>query len=789
MSDDTAAGVAQRAYRLGYTVVPPREDGSKQPEGQWGQWQESRPSREQMRAWYDAGRRSGVGLLTGDPELFEFDRYRTYETFLDTAEGIGLGELIARIRAGYEERTPGGGIHWFYRCSERSGNTTLARFVGDDGKPKALIQTRGEGGYAVLAPSNGKVHPSGGRYELVSGSIETIAEITPDERRLLWDLARAFDEIPRVEFVAPEPAPKRAGEKRPGDDFNARGPEWSEILEPHGWQAVYRQGNKIAWRRPGKDRGISATTDWGGHGLFYPFTTSTVFDAERGYSKWRAWAILNHGGDFHAAAKALAELGYGSSPPHLRFVEESTDEDAPESFTLTDTGNAERLTAWHGEDLRYCGLWSKWLAWDGRRWKLDDTAEVERRSKLVSRAIAEEASRVKEDDPASFRALVTWAKTSESHQKRTAMIRWAQSERRIVILPNALDADPWLLTTANGTLDLRTGTLRDHQRDDLLTRMTPATWKPNATCPIFLAFLDRIMTDPITDEPRPEMIAFLQRAIGYSLTGNVSERVMFILHGSGANGKSTFLEVIRALLDDYAMRIPTETLLARRDNSIPNDIARLKGTRFVLASETDEGKRLSEALVKELTGGDVITARFMRGEWFDFKPEFKLWLATNHRPEIRGTDKAIWDRLCLVPFDVSIPEAEQDRRLGEKLLAELPGILRWAVDGCLAWQREGLATPAIVKAATATYRSDMDVLAAWLGDCCEVGGAWSAAAGDLYSSYKSWSEGVGERPMSQKALAQRLIERGFSQNRVHGGRRVWVGLTVSASTSQKFMGQ
>lgn len=459
-------------------------------------------------------------------------------------------------------------------------------------------------------------------------------------------------------------------------------------------------------------------------------------------------------------------------------------EGQPATFPTTDQGNGERLAAWHGKDLRYCGMWSKWLAWDGRRWRMDDTAEVERRAKQVSRGIAAEASRVAEADQATFKLLMAWGRSSESLQRRNAMIRSALSEPQIMIVPDVLDANPWLLTTGTGTLDLRSGELGPFRREHMLTRMTPAAYDPDASCPTFLAFVERITAHPTTAELRPDLVAFLQRAVGYSLTGNVSERVMFILHGAGANGKSTFLEIIRALLGDYATRIPTETLLARRDKGIPNDIAQLKGARFVLASETDEGRRLSEALVKELTGGDVISARFMRGEWFTFKPEFKLWLATNHKPEVRGTDKAIWDRLCLIPFDVSIPEAEQDRRLGEKLLAELPGILAWAVKGCLAWQRDGLQPPAVVRAATATYRSDMDVLSTWLEESCELLPTATATAKDLYASYKQWVEGTGEHAMSQRALGLRLKERGFEQSKSTGGKRLWIGLRVISGTSQ-----
>lgn len=323
---DSAKDVARRAYKLGLCVVPPREDGSKMPEtiivdgkASWRQWQAVRPDAEQMKAWYGDGRRSGVGLIcgavSGNLEMFEFDQSDRLQTFIDTMDGLGYAELIDRLRAGYEETTPGGGLHWLYRCEAIAGNTTLARRPGPDGKPITLIQTRGEGGYTVIAPSNGRVHPSGGAYRLERGGVEIIPVITPTEREVLWSVARALDEMPRTEFTADEPQRPTStqGGKRPGDDFNERGPSWQAILEPHGWRAVYQQGDKIAWRRPGKDHGVSATTNWGGHGLFYCFTSSTEFDPEQGYSKFRTWAILEHAGDWSAAGKALHKEGYGEA--------------------------------------------------------------------------------------------------------------------------------------------------------------------------------------------------------------------------------------------------------------------------------------------------------------------------------------------------------------------------------------------------------------------------------------------------------------------------------------------
>jgi putative DNA primase/helicase len=336
----------------------------------------------------------------------------------------------------------------------------------------------------------------------------------------------------------------------------------------------------------------------------------------------------------------------------------------PQGFNLTDLGNAERFVAHHGEDVRYCYQWRKWLVWTGARWERDEAGRVHRLAKETVRSIYREAS--DEEDEDRRKALAKHARASESETRIRAMVELAKSE--IPASPDQFDADPCLLNTSTGTIDLRTGALREHRREDLITKLAPVEYDPVAAAPTWETFLKRVL-------PGEELRGFVRRAAGYSATGNTSEQCMFIHHGPGANGKSTFQETISAALGDYAMRTPTETLLVKRPGGVPNDVARLKGARFVTASETEEGRRLAESLVKDLTGQDTISARFMWAEWFDFKPTHALHLSTNHKPEIRGTDAAIWRRIRLIPWAVTIPPAEQDRELPEKLRTELPGVL------------------------------------------------------------------------------------------------------------------
>jgi putative DNA primase/helicase len=283
-----------------------------------------------------------------------------------------------------------------------------------------------------------------------------------------------------------------------------------------------------------------------------------------------------------------------------------------------------------------------------------------------------------------------------------------------------------------------------------MTKVAPAPYDADAKCPTWLAFLARIMNG---NQP---LIDFLQRAVGYSLTGTTGERCLLFLYGIGANGKSTFLEVLRALLAEYAQQADFTTFLERKGDSGPrNDIARLFGARVVTSSEVGEGKRLNESLVKTLTGNDTVTARFLHAEFFEFSPQFKLWLAANHRPVIRGTDNAIWTRVRLVPFLVSIPEGERDLGLKDKLVAELPGILAWAVQGCLLWHEYGLGMPAAVQEATESYRRESDTLGAFLEDCTVAEADAATKATELYQAYKQWAEEAGEYQLTRRPSVDR----------------------------------
>lgn len=422
---------------------------------------------------------------------------------------------------------------------------------------------------------------------------------------------------------------------------------------------------------------------------------------------------------------------------------------------LTDLGNAQRFVVRHGANARYIPEFKKWITWDGARWLFDEDGEVVRLTKETALSIYTEA--LAETDDARRATLGKWATNTEGERRLKAIIELAKTEPGVPVHVSELDRAEWLLGVTNGVLDLRTGALRMPSRADYITKMAHVEFVTEATCPEWLKFLDRVFSGKAT------LIEFMQRAAGYSLTGSTAEQCLFLLWGGGANGKSTLVNTLRSALGDYSTQADAATFMARDRSGASNDIARLRGARLVAAVETEDGQRLAESLVKQLTGQDTIAARFLYGEHFEFVPAFKLWLAANHKPVIRGDDWAIWRRIHLVPFTVQIPEAERDKDLPEKLRAELPGVLNWALEGCRAWQEQGLAPPDEVKAATAEYRREMDVMQDFIDECCVVRADARVGATVLYQTYRSWTEEAGLHAMSQQRFGRKVAERGFEK--------------------------
>ncbi len=456
-------------------------------------------------------------------------------------------------------------------------------------------------------------------------------------------------------------------------------------------------------------------------------------------------------------------------------ADESTD---PEKIHFTDCGNGRQFAEDHGADVRFCHPRKKWYAYNGKFWSLDERGEITAKAKATIGGMFARAAAM---DGGNRARLLEHALDSEQMARLNAMVTAAQSEPGIPIVPAEMDCDSMLLNTLSGTVDLRTGELRPHSRADAITRVAPVEYATGAgdDCPIFQGFIADILDN------QPELIQFIQRLLGYCLTGDVREQIVTIFWGSGSNGKSTLLELILYILGEYALQAPRGLLDQKRGESHPTELVSLFRRRLVTVNETDSGREMAEGLVKQVSGGDQITARGMREDFWSFPPTHKVIMATNHRPAIKGTDHAIWRRIRLVPFTVRIPDERQDKGLSKKLQAEAPAILRWLVAGCLAWQRDGLGLPEQVKAATEEYRASEDVLGSFIENCCVVESHASCPATQLFEAYRDYS---GDRETTQTKFGCMLGERGLHSDRYtagkHKGRKGWWGIGLQAESEQ-----
>lgn len=398
----------------------------------------------------------------------------------------------------------------------------------------------------------------------------------------------------------------------------------------------------------------------------------------------------------------------------------------------------------------------------GKRWKpVQPGAE----RKLVELVFAHIDAEIKECTNAKYRkALQDHRKLLGSKGKIDAMIELTKG--LISVRSDRFDRDPWLLNVGNGTINLKSGALRPADAQDFITKACPVDFSPEAKAPRWEQFLQEVF------EGKQDVIDYVQKAAGYSLTGVNTEHVLFIMWGDGENGKSTFLEALRHVMNDYAASVSSKTLMESRNQgggSASGDVARLKGIRFATTTEAGEGNKFDEEKIKLLTSSDTITARFLYQSEFEFKPEFKLWIACNHRPAIRGTDRGIWRRIRLIPFTAFFPPEKREAGLEDKLKSESDGILSWLVRGCYRWQAEGLTPPAEVVAATAEYKADMDSLGGFLSTKCLVGPKYKANPAQLYAEFKAWALENGEFVMSQNKLILKLVPRGIHQEKTSRG--------------------
>ena len=720
------------------------------------------------------------------------------------------------------QTTAHGGRHILFRCDEQvPGSEKLAmRPIPGSHLMDELIETRGQGGYCMITPSPG--------YEIIQGDLANIPVLSLDELNDLLIASRHFDERV-IDAPVPKATPKKPlaeGELMAGEHFDRDG-TWEEILEPAGWTKVGMYSGCVLWRRPGKSHGWSARTGIGKTGdRMVCFTSSTVLPSMRSLTKYAVMAMLTQCSstpDWGAAALELGKKGFGpqayrktpsksvnegvkaetapAGQDEMMFPQKrkksdgwqpgpddySDDEDDERASTVlrfspTEWGNAERLVALYGRDLRYCHLWGKWVTWDGTRFLRDDTggASVAQKAKAMVRGIAKDAWLVENEGRRG--EMLEWCGKCHNRQKLENTIALARYEPGIPVVPGELDMHHDLLNVANGTVELRSSTLMPHDRKHLLTKCLDTAYNPDADCPTWTKFLARILDND------QDLMHYVWKALGYSLTGNWSEQKFFFCYGLGANGKSTLIETVMRILGEYATAAPPELLMVKHmESAVSNDIAMLKGARFVGTDETEDGKRLNESLVKRLTGGEQITARFLHQEHFTFDPTFKIWVSGNHKPRINGTDMGIWRRVVLIPFNVTIPDEERDKNLPEKLWQEREGILAWMIAGAKTWYADGLGTANTIEEAVTHYREESDTLGAFLNEHTSVFSDAKILSSILYERYTSWAKTNNEYMMSQKKFSLAMAERGEPSVKDREGR--WFhGRELLANTAPQATG-
>jgi len=632
---------------------------------------------------------------------------------------------------------------------------------------------------------------------------ERLAEAFARSQDGEWLDARTLPPVPEKATGTPKAAPTSGtadvpvtadgdrSEGRPGDDYNASQTheDIAALLLRWGWRRGADRGDAIDMIRPGKPSDIRSGTI--GHvapGVFYCFTDSAPPLAPgHGYDAFTLYTILEHGGDFKAAAAALAREGYGQpdiSLPDAAFdwVSPKKAPEPPETqrFPLTEYGNAERLIRRHGEDLRFCPT-RGWYVWNACAWVLDESGEVERRMKATVRKIQCEADalyrRARRENDADRKlgiqkeaaATLAWASKSESNNRIVAAMRLAQSEPGIPVEAGTLDADPLLLNLANGSLELTTGKLRDHARTDLCTKVLPYAYDPKAVCPTWDAFLKRILPE--------DLGAYLQRAAGYTLTGLTTEQCLWYLWGSGSNGKSTLVIVLQKLFGAYAVHLQSSVITVRPNGMVNDELAHLAGARLAVINELGKNETLAENVVKQITDTDVIRARFLYKNSFQFPQTHKVWIAANPKLYLADTGDGIMRRIKLVPFAVRIPEAEKDLHLLDKLVAELPGILNWALRGLTQYLAFGIQEPDVVRQAVEEYAEENDVWGQFLEDCCTVSGKAKVQPAYLYAAYCQWAERRNERIRSMTVFGKEIKSR-FGVTKV-SGQQYYTGLALN----------
>ncbi|MBT3271267.1 hypothetical protein HN371_29285 [Candidatus Poribacteria bacterium] len=775
--------------RLGWVVLPLR---GRVPAVRWAQYREH-PSRYDTdseewpaRGLWDKANSVGVitelsGLIVVDIDVNEDD-----DPFAHLSDGLASLGHTGRITEGDIDyglvRTRSRRRHVYFRRPEQlpddiSHIPNISRHVAEEiGVP--LVEVKAQGNHCVpLPPSSSQA----GAYEWIrlpyrtaDGAMQSGLSEPPE---WFWTLVRAAiaAEARRHE------ARRQAESSRASSEVSKATPGAKRMDET---ERALRYQAKLAAAPEGQR--YDALTHLAGALCATGFATDAIHAALRTFAgrcdppypeaEMRSaifpavakWVDVRATDNMAESRQRAAPDGEQSGPPgNVVDADISSTEVDLDEFPQTDTGNAELIVRLFGDRIRYDFDLERWHLWDGIRWRADRQDDVSLLAKAAARRryeIADTASAGSESEAKARATQMKFARGSENETKIRAALSRASAERPVKTGGEDWDRDPLLLGVRNGTVDLRTGRARDSRIEDYITLIAVVDYDAQASCPRWLEFLDEVF------DGDKELIAYIRRAVGYCLTGSVTAHCFFLCHGAGRNGKSVFLNVVGSLLGEYAAVTPFTTLEATHSyaSSATPELADLRGKRFVSARETQEMRRLDEARVKMLTGGDPITARLLYRDLFTFMPQFKVWLAVNHKPVIKDTSEGMWSRVRFLPFTVSF-KGREDHDLERKLMAERAGILNWAIQGAVEWAQNGLQDPEVVLTATREYRDESDVVGNFLEECTHAAANGKVSAKALYAAYRRWCDAYRETALKQKSFGARLTERGLERERSGAG--------------------
>lgn len=807
-------------WNAGLCVIPARADGSKRPVHEWKSFMGERPGRELVEFWFTYQPAWGVGLvcgsISGNLEMLEVEACRMDSSSWDRirdamdAQGDDVADVWNHLLdRGYCEFTPSGGIHILYQLADSPvpGNQKIA--MSEDSKI-TYAETRGEGGFVIVAPSSGRVHPSGDSWDASGESVvgQALFPMTWEMRgRIHAALKTALDErvLPAYERPAGAAEYDRSQGDRPGDAFNDD-PSVSigDILIRNGWKYLGRKGGQDEYVHPASsDMSTgSARTGYQGSPNLYAWSG---MPQEGSYDKFRVLAELEYGGDLSATAAALRKLGYGAERDVAEMEDWNTEpsmvvgdaasgttqvvEDVPtlKAFNHVSVGNFARTYLL--SKFRYVTEERGWRVYVEGRWMRDMDKAIYRAAQRVGQVVKNKADemldRAKEDGDkekiASAKHVANFAASLLSTRGMKDMVEMFSTVNGVSVSVSEFDQNLNLLVLANGTFDLEAMELREHRPEDMLTKRINIAYDASATAPMWAKAWSEIMPDG-------EMAEYVQTGVGMTAWGSTREAAFFLAHGDSGCGKSLFLSVMEAGLDEYAATATASAFrTSKYGEKATTDLHALKGARFVSTSETSEGTKLDEELVKRITGGDKLTSRALYQDNVTWKPNFTMWMATNHRPQISAEDNAIWRRVKPIHFPVSFYKEgrKADVGLGERIIAsELPGVLNWILEGARRYRKDGLVDPVSVVTATSAYREEVDPVRVFLTEADNEGRIILDAnarmkSSELYRVYVAWCTDNSIRPLGESKFGRRMTAAGYEATRSTGGVRYRIGLKIN----------